>query len=72
MKKKIKFILQPFNGLKSRETCPSCKKENQFTTYIDEETNEPLNNRVGLCNRAINCGYHYTPKQYFESNPESK
>ena len=28
-----------------------------------------INDRVGKCNRIDKCGYHYTPKQYFEDNP---
>jgi hypothetical protein len=26
---------------------------------------------VGRCNHESSCGYHYTPKQYFEDNPQS-
>lgn len=32
------------------------------------ETGEHLHPSVGKCNREINCGYHYTPKQYFQDN----
>ena len=28
-----------------------------------------VNDRVGKCNRLDKCGYHYTPRQYFEDNP---
>lgn len=66
MNNEFRYILEPYKGLNSRIICPSCQRKNQFTRYIDQENNEPLNNSVGLCNRAINCGYHYTPKQYFE------
>ena len=27
-----------------------------------------LADHVGRCNREVNCGYHYTPKQYFADN----
>lgn len=66
MNNEFRYILEPYKGLNSRIICPSCQRKNQFTRYIDQETNEPLNNSVGLCNRAINCGHHYTPKQYFD------
>jgi hypothetical protein len=42
------------------------QRKNQFTRYFDQETNEPLNNSVGLCNRAINCGHHYTQNNTLE------
>jgi len=67
MNNDFRYILEPYKGLNSRATCPACKKRNQFALYIDQETNETLANIVGRCNREINCGYHYTPKQYFEA-----
>ncbi|MCC7027650.1 MAG: hypothetical protein IT265_11885 [Saprospiraceae bacterium] len=36
------------------------------------ETGEQIDHTVGRCNREINCGYHYTPTQYFQDNPEKK
>lgn len=64
----FKYILEPYKGAKTRFVCPKCQKKGQFTKYIDRDTGEPLNHNVGLCNRAVNCGYHYTPKQYFTDN----
>lgn len=53
----------------TRHFCPRCNsKEKTFTLYIDAETGQPLHSTVGRCNREINCGYHYTPKQYFQNN----
>lgn len=51
--------------------CPQCQKR-EFKRYVDNETGEYLDDRVGLCNRLNNCGYHYTPKQYFSDNPTKK
>ena len=28
-----------------------------------------INDKVGKCNRLDKCGYHYTPRMYFEDNP---
>ncbi len=28
-----------------------------------------INDIVGKCNRLDKCGYHYTPRQYYEDNP---
>ena len=36
--------------------------------YWDNELNGYLNDSVGRCNREVNCGYHFTPKQFFEDN----
>lgn len=68
MNEQYKYILEPYKSLKSRANCPACQKNNQFARYIDIETNEILSEITGRCNREINCGYHFTPKQYFEDN----
>ncbi len=63
------FILEPYNGMKSRYHCPECRrKEKTFSLYLDTQTGEHLHATVGRCNRESNCGYHYTPKQYFQDN----
>ena len=61
--------LQPYKGNASRFTCPSCETKLSFTLYLDGNTNEPINAKVGKCNRESKCGYHYTPKQFFIDNP---
>jgi hypothetical protein len=61
--------LQPYKGNASRFTCPSCETKHSFTLYLDGSTNEPINAKVGKCNRESKCGYHYTPKQFFIDNP---
>ncbi len=60
-----RYILQPYTGRNSRYTCPACGKAHEFSRYIDTETGEVLAENVGRCNRIDQCGYHYTPKQYF-------
>jgi len=66
----FKYVLEPYKSKNSRYTCPSCKQPHQFTRYIDIQTNAHIANHVGICNRASKCGYHYTPKQYFQDNPQ--
>lgn len=61
-------ILKPFQGNRSRNTCPNCGKRFEFVRYVDTATNEEIAENVGRCNREINCGYHYTPRQYYEDN----
>jgi len=63
-----KYILEPYKGMKTRYACPLCLKEKVFVRYINSETNEYLDTNVGKCNREVNCGYHYPPKQYFLTN----
>jgi len=69
MNKEFQYILQPYKGTSTRHTCPGCNKKNQFAKYISTETLQPLAAYVGRCNREVSCGYHYTPKQFFEDNP---
>ncbi|NIJ45657.1 hypothetical protein FHR24_002125 [Wenyingzhuangia heitensis] len=47
--------------------CPQCLKK-RLVRYIDTETDDYVDHKVGRCDREINCGYHYTPKMYFEQN----
>jgi hypothetical protein len=64
-----KYILEPYKGMNTRYHCPSCQQKNKtFSRYIDTETGNHINPSVGRCNRESNCGYHYTPKQYFQDN----
>jgi hypothetical protein len=62
--------LQPYKGMATRHTCPNCKVKKSFTLYLDGNTDQPIHPTVGICNRAIKCGYHYPPRQYFADHPE--
>lgn len=64
-----KYILEPYNGMKSRYTCPYCNSNKKtFVRYIDNETGQHLADHVGRCEKLDSCGVHYTPKQYFSDN----
>jgi hypothetical protein len=63
-----RYILEPYKSPSSRYRCPGCNKPHIFALYIDVETNNPIDDRVGRCNREIECGYHYPPKAYFDDN----
>lgn len=64
-----KYILEPYSGMKSRHTCPGCNnRDKSFSRYINIETGEYIADNVGRCNREQKCGYHFTPKQFFEAN----
>lgn len=62
------ITLEPYNGRNSRFACPDCENLNSFTRYINIETNEYIGEKVGRCNREDKCGYHYTPKKFYEDN----
>jgi len=54
---------------KGKWICPECGKKT-FVCYVDEAGNV-LNERVGKCDRADHCGHHYTPRDYFNENPNA-
>lgn len=54
-------------GGRNRYTCPQCGKHKVFTRYIKE--GQYLADHVGRCNRESNCGYHFTPREFFKDNP---
>lgn len=64
-----RFILQPYKGVATRHTCPSCHKKRCFSRYIDTEKQISFPDDVGRCDHEQSCGYHLTPKEYFERNP---
>jgi len=45
--------------------CPQCEKR-EFKRYVDTKAGTYLPEHVGRCNREVNCGYHYTARQYQE------
>lgn len=64
-----RYILEPYKGMNTRYRCPGCQRpEKTFSRYIDTHTGQHIAPAVGRCSREINCGYHYTPKQYFQDN----
>ncbi len=67
--KEHSYILEPYKSPSSRYTCPACGVKREFSRYIHFGTRQHLADHVGRCNREHNCGYHYTPKQYFLDNP---
>lgn len=55
-----------------KHVCPNCNKKT-MVLYIDTESEEYIAPIVGRCDREINCGYHYSPKDYFKNtNQEYK
>ncbi len=67
-----RFTLQKYAGTNTRYTCPGCGAKKQFTRYIDTNSGAQLADNVGICNRINNCGYHYTPREFFRDNAHKK
>lgn len=64
------FELEKYTGAASRHTCPNCQTKRSFARYKDEG-GEYLSFDVGRCNRESSCGFHQTPKIFFETNPQA-
>lgn len=67
-----KPYLQPYGGRSTRHSCPRCGSPHSFTYYLDGDTGAVIHPTVGKCDREVNCCYHYTPKQFFEDNPDRR
>jgi len=67
MPSNYRYILEPYQGIKTRYECPSCQSKNSFTRFIDKETSTYLSPDVGICNHKNKCGYSFTPKDFFRS-----
>jgi len=59
-----KYSLEPYSGSESRHECPNCGDEKSYTYYIDTETGRKLYG-AGRCKHEFSCGFHQTPKEYF-------
>lgn len=64
-----RFILEPYKGVSTRHTCPNCHRQRCFSKYIDTEKQIKFPEYVGRCDHEQKCGYHFTPRDYFEQNP---
>ena len=76
MNKDFIFSLAHYRDIKRHQwnrICPNCGKP-KFSPYINVLTGEPIDEkRCGKCNRENNCGYHKSPKEWFEEHrPERR
>ena len=67
-----RFILEPYKGVSTRHTCPNCHHQRCFSKYIDTEKQILFPEYVGRCDHKQKCGYHFTPRDYFDQNPVEK
>jgi len=64
------YKLEKYRTKASRHECPNCHRHS-FTYYVDD-MGQPLDPLCGRCDHESSCGYHYTPKQFFQDHPERK
>ena len=62
------YTLQKYTNPSSRHTCPACGRPKCFTLYVDPD-GQPIHPTVGRCDHESSCGYHRTPRQYFQNHP---
>lgn len=62
-----RYRLETYNPEIRKHICPACEKRT-FVRYVDVETGEYLSNEVGRCDREEKCGYHKTPRDYFQEH----
>ena len=60
-----RYQLEHCRGDRRKLICPNCGHRT-FVPYIDVETGEYVSTEVGRCDRENNCGYHKTPKDFFQ------
>lgn len=65
------FQLEKYKGKSTRHECPQCHDPHSFTYYVDDE-GTPIDKVCGRCNHESDCGYHYTPSEFFHDNPTDK
>ena len=65
------YTLQKYTNPSSRHTCPACGHPKCFTLYVDPD-GQPIHPTVGRCDHESSCGYHRTPRQYFQDHPEHR
>ena len=66
--KEFRYRLERWSEMefKRKWICPACGKKS-FVRYVDTISGEYVNEDVGKCDRAAKCGYHLSPREYFES-----
>lgn len=66
-----KYHLEKYHGATSRHECPNCHDHKSFVYYVDD-SGVAIDATCGKCNHESHCGYHLTPKQFFDMNPSRK
>lgn len=56
-----RYVLEKYNGVRSRHTCPNCLHKHCYTRFVDITTGEYLDEEFGRCDRVEKCGYFVPP-----------
>lgn len=64
-----RYFLEPYSPTQ-KQICPQCGSRT-FVRFIDSAGN-PISPLVGKCDRENKCGYCYTPREFFQDNPEER
>jgi hypothetical protein len=65
------FKFEKYRGPATKVKCPQCGQKT-FMRYINSNAGDYVSDITGRCDRENSCGYHYTPKQFFADNPNTK
>ena len=56
-----RYVLEKYNGVRSRFSCPNCGGKHAYTKFIDVTTGFYLGDEFGRCDRVEKCGYFVPP-----------
>lgn len=62
-----RYRLETYDPKVRKHICPACEKRT-FVRYIDTATGEYVSTDVGKCDRLEKCGYHKTPRDFFNEH----
>lgn len=56
-----RYVLQRYEGVRSRFNCPNCGEKHCYTKFIDVTTGDYVGDEYGRCDRVEKCGYFVPP-----------
>lgn len=70
--KEFRYRLERWSEMefKRKWICPACGKKS-FVRYVDTISGEYVGEGVGRCDRVEKCGYHLSPREFFEAAGQS-
>ena len=68
---KYSIRLEKYKNKNQKHICPKCGKRT-FVLFYDYDNQCYINENVGKCDRATECGHSYSPKEYYRDNPFDK
>lgn len=66
--REFRYRLERWSEMVSKRkwVCPACGRRS-FVRYVDTISGGYVNEVVGRCDRVLKCGYHLSPREYFDS-----